>query len=118
MARVVVPEKLAPAGLDVLRKAGHDVEEHLGLTPDELAAVMPGAHALIVRSATQVDAALLAASPDLLVVGRAGVGLDNVDVETATEVGRRHGDGDLRGLIPYPSGSWARSSATSSSTGR
>ena len=87
MARVIVAEQLAQAGLDVLREAGHEVDEQLGLSASELAAVMPGAQGLIVRSATQVDRALLEASPDLMVVGRAGVGLDNVDVDMATQRG-------------------------------
>jgi D-3-phosphoglycerate dehydrogenase len=87
MARVIISEKLAETGLDILREAGHTVEEHLGLSAEELRAVMPGAHALIIRSATQVDEALLDASPDLFIVGRAGVGLDNVDVAAATARG-------------------------------
>ncbi|MEN9793310.1 MAG: D-3-phosphoglycerate dehydrogenase, partial [Actinomycetota bacterium] len=83
MARVIVSEQLAEGGLDRLRAAGHQVDVLLGLSPEELGAAMPGASALIVRSATQVDDALLAAADSLVVVGRAGVGLDNVDVESA-----------------------------------
>ena len=59
----------------------------LGLSPDELLDVVVGAHALIIRSATNVTDEVLAAGSDLLVVGRAGIGLDNVDVEAATRRG-------------------------------
>ena len=55
--------------------------------PDELVEVVPGAAALIIRSATQVTAEVLEAGTDLVVVGRAGIGLDNVDVEAATQRG-------------------------------
>jgi D-3-phosphoglycerate dehydrogenase / 2-oxoglutarate reductase len=87
MARVLVTEKLAERGLELLRQAGHEVDEQLGLSPEDLLGVMPGAHALIVRSATQVTPELLEAGTDLAVVGRAGIGLDNVDVEAATRRG-------------------------------
>ncbi len=87
MARVLVTEQLAPAGLARLADAGHEVDEQLGLTPAELVATVPGAAALIVRSATQVTAEVLAAGTDLVVVGRAGIGLDNVDVAAATRQG-------------------------------
>ena len=87
MARVLVTEELAPRGLDVLRAAGHDAEVRLGLSPDELLEAVAGAAALVVRSATQVTAAVLAAGTELVVVGRAGIGLDNVDVAAATRRG-------------------------------
>lgn len=87
MARVLVTEKIAPAGMDALRAAGHDVDERLGLSPDELAVALKGAAALIVRSATQVTAELLEAADDLVIVGRAGLGVDNIDVEAATRRG-------------------------------
>ena len=87
MARILVTEKIAPSGLDRLRRAGHEIDERLGLEHDELLAAVRGAHALIVRSATTVSADVIAAGVGLLVVGRAGVGLDNVDVDAAT----RHG---------------------------
>ena len=80
-------EEIAEAGLDELRRAGHEVDVQLGLTPAELLDAVKGAHALIIRSATQVDAATLEAARDLVVVGRAGIGLDNVDVAKATELG-------------------------------
>ena len=56
----------------------------LGLSPDELLDAVRGASALVIRSATQVTADVLAAGADLVVVGRAGIGLDNVDVAAAT----------------------------------
>jgi D-3-phosphoglycerate dehydrogenase len=87
MARVLVTEKLAARGLDALRDAGLDVDERVGLSPDELLEAVDGAAALVIRSATQVDDRMLDAGRDLVVVGRAGIGLDNVDVEAATRRG-------------------------------
>jgi D-3-phosphoglycerate dehydrogenase len=87
MARVLVPEKLAPRGLDALREAGHEVDVRLDLTPETLLDAVQGAAALIVRSATRVTAKVLEAGTDLVVVGRAGIGLDNVDVAAATRRG-------------------------------
>lgn len=87
MARVLVTEEIADSGLQKLRDAGHEVDVRLGLSPAELLEAVPGAHALIIRSATKVDAATLEAAGDLVVVGRAGIGLDNVDVARATELG-------------------------------
>ena len=87
MARILVTEEIAEGGLDGLRGAGHTVDVQLGLSPEQLLAVVPGAHALIIRSSTQVTAEVLAAATDLMVVGRAGIGLDNVDVPAATARG-------------------------------
>jgi D-3-phosphoglycerate dehydrogenase len=87
MTRVLVTEQLAPRGLELLRDAGFDVEERLGLSAEELLDAVRGAHALVIRSATQVTAELLEAGADLVVVGRAGIGLDNVDVAEATRRG-------------------------------
>ena len=85
--RVLVTEKIAERGLERLRDAGHDVDVREGLSPEELLDAVVGAHALIIRSATKVTAEVLAAGRDLVVVGRAGIGLDNVDVAAATERG-------------------------------
>ncbi len=87
MARILVTEKIADGGLDRLREAGHEVDVHEGASPEELLAIVKGAHALIIRSATTVTAEVLEAGTDLVVVGRAGIGLDNVDVEAATARG-------------------------------
>jgi len=87
MARILVSEEIAPGGLDRLRAAGHDVVVRLDLTPETLLDAVRGVHALIIRSATQVNSSVLDAGTDLVVVGRAGIGLDNVDVEAATSRG-------------------------------
>jgi D-3-phosphoglycerate dehydrogenase len=87
VARVLVTEEIANSGLGQLRQAGHEVDIRLGLSPTELLEAIVGASALIIRSSTQVDAATLEAGKDLVVVGRAGIGLDNVDVSRATELG-------------------------------
>ena len=87
MARVLVSEKIADGGLDALRAAGHEVDVQLGLSPEDLLSAIVGAHALIIRSATTVTAEVLDAGTDLVVVGRAGIGLDNVDVAHATNRG-------------------------------
>ena len=87
MARILVTEPIAEGGLDRLRAAGHEVDVQEDLDPAGLVAAIRGAHALIIRSATQVTAEVLAAGTDLVVVGRAGIGLDNVDTAAATERG-------------------------------
>ena len=87
MARILVTEPIAEGGLDRLRAAGHDVDVQVGPTPEELLELIQGAHALIIRSATAVTAEVLEAGTDLVVVGRAGIGLDNVDVASATARG-------------------------------
>ena len=87
MGRVLVTETLGERGLAAMRDAGHEVDIRLGLSPDELLEAVVGAHALVIRSATKVTAAVLAAGRDLVVVGRAGVGVDNVDVDAATKRG-------------------------------
>jgi D-3-phosphoglycerate dehydrogenase / 2-oxoglutarate reductase len=87
MARILVTEEIADGGLERLRQAGHDVDIQVGKSVEELLTIIPGAAALIIRSATQVDAELLAVANNLMVVGRAGIGLDNVDVAAATKQG-------------------------------
>lgn len=87
MARILVTEEIADNGLQKLRDAGHDVDVQLKLSEDELLAAVPGAHAIIIRSSTTVTRAVLEAGSELVVVGRAGIGLDNVDTEAATERG-------------------------------
>ncbi len=87
MSRILVTEKIAEAGLEALRRAGHEVDLQLGLDPEQLLEAVVGASALIIRSSTQVTAEVLSAGASLVVVGRAGIGLDNVDVTTATDRG-------------------------------
>ncbi len=87
MARVLVTEEIAEAGLGRLRAAGHEVDVRLGLDDEGLVEALQGASALIIRSATRVTAEVLDAVDGLLVVGRAGIGLDNVDVRAATRNG-------------------------------
>ncbi|HTD36452.1 MAG TPA: hydroxyacid dehydrogenase, partial [Candidatus Limnocylindrales bacterium] len=85
--RVVVAEPFAERGLAVLRDAGIEVDSRVGRSRDELVAALAEADGLIVRSETRVDRELLAAGPRLSVVARAGVGVDAIDVEAATDAG-------------------------------
>src|SRR5207248_3098564 len=87
MGRILVTEEIAEGGLARLRDAGHEVDVRLGLSPEELLQAVPGAEAMIIRSATQVTESVLDAAQDLIVVGRAGIGVDNVDVAAATRRG-------------------------------
>jgi D-3-phosphoglycerate dehydrogenase / 2-oxoglutarate reductase len=87
MARILVTERIAERGLAALKDAGHSVDVRLDLSPDELVQAVKGAAALIIRSATKVTSEVLEAGTDLVVVGRAGIGLDNIDVASATRRG-------------------------------
>ncbi|MFB6189142.1 MAG: phosphoglycerate dehydrogenase [Halapricum sp.] len=84
---VVVTDAVDDAGLARLRQAGHDVETVANANRAALLDAVAEANALIVRSETTVDEELLDAAPELLIVGRAGIGVDNVDVEAATDRG-------------------------------
>jgi D-3-phosphoglycerate dehydrogenase len=84
--RILVADPLAPDGLERLRKAG-EVEVVSKLQEAELVARIPEFDALVVRSETKVTAPILEAGRRLRVVGRAGVGVDNIDVQAATRKG-------------------------------
>ncbi len=86
-ARVLVCDELSPEATEILERAGLAVETRLGLREPELTLAARGVHALLVRSATRITRGVIAAAPQLRVVGRAGVGVDNIDCEAATEHG-------------------------------
>jgi D-3-phosphoglycerate dehydrogenase len=85
--RVVIAEQFAERGLAVLREHGIAIDSQVGRTRAELVHVLAEADGLIVRSETRVDRDLLAAGPKLTVVARAGVGVDAIDVDAATDAG-------------------------------
>jgi D-3-phosphoglycerate dehydrogenase / 2-oxoglutarate reductase len=84
--KVLIPEKVSPDGLALL-KDQFEVDEKKGLSAEELKNIIGDYEALIVRSETKVTADLIGAAKKLKVVARAGVGVDNVDVEAATKNG-------------------------------
>jgi D-3-phosphoglycerate dehydrogenase/(S)-sulfolactate dehydrogenase len=87
MSRVLVADDLSPAAVSILRGAGLEVDVKVGLKPEELLAIIGQYDGLAVRSATKVTARVLEAGTRLKVVGRAGVGVDNVDLPAATRRG-------------------------------
>jgi len=89
MATILVSDPLSERGLEILRSGGHEVAYRPGVKGDDLRAAIAPAEALIVRSGTRVTAELLAAAPALRLVGRAGVGVDNIDVAAAEARGVR-----------------------------
>lgn len=84
--KILVADELAEAGVAALARE-HDVDVRTGLTKAELVATVGPYHGIVVRSATTIDADVIAAAGELQVIARAGVGLDNVDVEAATKSG-------------------------------
>ncbi|HEX8909265.1 MAG TPA: phosphoglycerate dehydrogenase [Anaeromyxobacteraceae bacterium] len=85
--RVLVSDDLSAEGVDLMKSAGLTVDVRVGLKPDELEEIVGDYDALAVRSATKVTSRLLERAGRLKVVGRAGVGVDNVDMEAATRRG-------------------------------
>ncbi len=85
--RVLISDKLSAAAVEIFKNRGIDVDVKTSLTPGELLAIIKDYDGLAIRSNTKVTAAVLAAAPNLKVVGRAGIGVDNVDVEAATARG-------------------------------
>lgn len=87
MPRVLISDKLETAGLELLRKAGFELDERAGLTGADLQQALQAADAVVLRSATKITAALLDQPGKLRAIVRAGVGVDNVDVAAATRKG-------------------------------
>ena len=85
--RVLVKEKLAPEGIQFLKDEGFEVDTGLDWTPEEFLSRIGGYDALVIRSATKVTAEVIEAGKNLKVIGRAGVGVDNVDVPAASKRG-------------------------------
>ncbi len=86
--KVLVSDNLGQIGIEMFQKEKNiDVDVKTGLTPDELKDIIPEYDALVIRSATKVTEELLDAAVNLKVVGRAGIGLDNVDITAATKRG-------------------------------
>jgi D-3-phosphoglycerate dehydrogenase len=85
--RVLISDKLSPAAVEIFRNRGIAVDLRPGLSPAELRAIIGDYDGLAIRSATKVTRELLDVAPALKVVGRAGIGVDNVDVKSATARG-------------------------------
>src|SRR5437868_6423702 len=84
--RILVADRIAREGIDLLREElpESQVDIQPGLSHEQLLARIGGYTALVVRSETQVTSDILAAAEKLKIVGRAGVGVDNIDTEAAT----------------------------------
>lgn len=87
MPKVLISDKLSPAAVAIFRSRGIEADVKTGLSPAELRAIIVDYDGLAIRSATKVTRELLEAAPNLKVVGRAGIGVDNVDVKSATAAG-------------------------------
>src|SRR5882672_9659299 len=87
MPKVLIADNLSPRAVAIFKERGIECDMKTGLKPEELKAIIGQYDGLAVRSATKVTAEILAAAPHLKVVGRAGIGVDNVDVPAATARG-------------------------------
>jgi len=107
MARILISDPLHPAGIEILRTSGADVVQLSPEEHDQLASIIGDFDALVVRSGTRVTADLLRAGEKLRVVGRAGIGVDNVDVKTATSLGILVVNAPTANLISATEHTWA-----------
>ncbi len=87
MAKVLISDKLSPAAADIFKARGIDVDFKPGLEKDELLSIIANYDGLAIRSATKVTAKLIERADNLKVVGRAGIGVDNVDIPAASARG-------------------------------
>lgn len=85
--KILVADPIAEQGVALLRERGYDVDVRLGLSPEEVVEVIAPYDALIVRATTPVTREVIEAGENLRIIGRAGVTIDTIDVEAATEHG-------------------------------
>ncbi|GAB5389842.1 MAG: phosphoglycerate dehydrogenase [Alphaproteobacteria bacterium] len=87
MPRVLISDKLSPRAVEIFERKGVEVDVKTGLDPEELKSIIGDYDGLAVRSATKPNADILAAADNLKVIGRAGIGVDNIDIAAATARG-------------------------------
>lgn len=87
MPKVLIADKLSPAAVEIFTKAGVQADVKVGMTPEELLACAHEYDGIAIRSATKITAEVLEKATNLKVVGRAGIGVDNVDIPAATAKG-------------------------------
>jgi len=87
MPKVLISDKLSPAAEQIFRDRGLEVDVKVGLKPDEMKAIIGQYDGIAIRSATKLTADVLAQAGNLRVIGRAGIGVDNVDIPAATAAG-------------------------------
>src|SRR6202034_4884375 len=87
MPKVLIADELSPKALDVFRARGIEVDVRVGLKKPELLKIIGVYDGLAVRSATKADKDVIAAGKKLKVIGRAGIGVDNIDISAATARG-------------------------------
>ena len=87
MDKIIVSDKLSPEGIKILEEAGFKVDCKYKLSPEELKKTIGGYQGIVIRSGTKLTSELIEKGDNLKVIGRAGVGLDNVDIEAATKKG-------------------------------
>jgi len=86
--KILVADRISPIGVDLFKaEAGFEVIEAYGSSPEQILELVKDVDAIAVRSDTKITAEVIAAAPQLKVVGRAGVGVDNIDIEAATDRG-------------------------------
>ena len=88
MAKILIADKLSDEGVKILKDAGFEVDCKYKLPPEELIKIMPEYAGVIVRSDTKITADVIAAGKSLKVIGRAGVGVDTIDLDAATKHGK------------------------------
>ncbi|MBR2093500.1 MAG: phosphoglycerate dehydrogenase, partial [Candidatus Methanomethylophilaceae archaeon] len=87
MVKILVSDSLSKEGLEILENSGYQVDVKTGMSEDELCSVIGDYDCLIIRSGTKVTAKVIEAADNLRIIGRAGVGVDNIDVPAATAKG-------------------------------
>jgi D-3-phosphoglycerate dehydrogenase len=87
MPKILIADELSPRALDIFRSRGVEVDINVGLKKAELIKIIAGYDGLAVRSATKADKDVIAAAKNLKVIGRAGIGVDNIDIPAATARG-------------------------------
>lgn len=87
MPRVLISDKMSPAATNIFKNRGIDVDVITGLEKNELIKIIHDYDGLAVRSSTRPDAEIIAAANKLKVIGRAGIGVDNIDIKAATDKG-------------------------------
>src|SRR6266702_1388201 len=87
MPRVLIADSLSPAAIDIFKQRGVDVDVKTGLSKDDLLKVIGDYDGLVVRSDTKPNKDVIAAAGNLKVIGRAGIGVDNIDIPAATAAG-------------------------------